>query len=260
MNDRGTLTPDRLFDLHRRVALVTGGDRGLGFAMAAALAGAGATVILAARDADGLMTAATRIREESGATVHVLPADLADRTQAEALVERCVALAGRVDVLLADAGVSVPEPVSSLSDAVWDQTLAINLSATMLLTRAAVVGMTERGWGRIIYVSSTFGEVSAAGRGAYSASKAGLRGLARAAAIDLAPNGITVNCIAPGPFETDMTARTAAGTHEQFARATALGRWGQPAELAGPILLLASDAGSYITGTTLFVDGGYTAR
>jgi NAD(P)-dependent dehydrogenase (short-subunit alcohol dehydrogenase family) len=250
-----------IFDLTGRVALVTGGHRGLGYAMAHALAEAGANLVLASRDEDAMHRAAETIESATGATVFVIPCDLSERGQAETLLAAAEECAGHVDILLNNAGVSIPEPVALVADSVWDETIAVNLTAAMELTRAAVPAMTERGWGRIIHISSTFGEVSAPMRASYSASKAGLRGLARASALDLGQHGITVNCIAPGPFATDMSARTTQGAARQaYADMTALGRWGEPRELGGPVLLLASDAGSYITGTTLFVDGGYTSR
>jgi NAD(P)-dependent dehydrogenase (short-subunit alcohol dehydrogenase family) len=251
-----------LFDLAGRTALVTGGDRGLGFAMASALARYGARVVLVARDRERLHAAAERLRPEATAEIAVRAADLTDRTAIGDLVAEIERTIAPVDILLADAGVSEPQPVVEISDDAWDRTLAVNLSAAMACTRAVAPGMSARGWGRIIFISSTFGEVSMPGRAAYSASKSALRGLARGAALDLGAAGVTVNCIAPGPFLTEMTDRVAAdeSVRRRFADMTALGRWGDPSELAGPVLLLASDAGSYITGTTLFVDGGYTAR
>ena len=126
--------------------------------------------------------------------------------------------------------------------------------------RSFEFGKKDRGWGRIIHISSMFGIVSKAGRNAYSASKAALIGFARATALDLGPFGVTVNCIAPGPFLTDLPASLLSEAEKQsLADRTALGRWGNPEELIGPVLLLASDAGSYITGETLVVDGGFTA-
>ena len=131
----------------------------------------------------------------------------------------------------------------------------------MALTRALVPGMKERRWGRVIYTSSVMGLGSKEGRGAYSATKSALLGLARAAALDLGPFGITVNCIAPGPFATELPMSVLSPEEQRaFAQRTALGRWGQPEELAGPALLLASDAGSYITGAVLLVDGGILCR
>jgi NAD(P)-dependent dehydrogenase (short-subunit alcohol dehydrogenase family) len=139
--------------------------------------------------------------------------------------------------------------------------MEINLRSVMALTRALAPQMKARRWGRVIHISSVMAFVSNPGRSGYSTSKSALLGMARGMAHDLGPFGITVNCIAPGPFLTDLPGRLLSDAEkEKFAKMTALGRWGDPKELVGPALLLASDAGSYITGATLVVDGGYLAR
>jgi len=139
--------------------------------------------------------------------------------------------------------------------------MEINLNSIMVLTRALVPQMKSHGWGRVIHISSVMGFISKEGRNAYSATKAALIGLARANALDLGRYGITVNCIAPGPFLTDLPGRLLSETEKQeFAKVTALGRWAEPKELVGPVVLLASDAGGYITGETLVVDGGWLCR
>jgi NAD(P)-dependent dehydrogenase (short-subunit alcohol dehydrogenase family) len=131
----------------------------------------------------------------------------------------------------------------------------------MTLTRALTPGMKERRWGRVVHISSIMGYVSKEGRNIYSATKTALIGLARSEALDLGPYNVTVNCLAPGPFLTDLPAKMLSEAEKQeFARRTALGRWGDPKELVGPALFLASDAASYVTGTTLVIDGGYIAR
>jgi NAD(P)-dependent dehydrogenase (short-subunit alcohol dehydrogenase family) len=248
------------FDLSKRVALVTGGSRGLGLAMARGLAAAGATTVLVARSESELAEAKASLSEVGG-SVHTLVCDVSDRDAVGDMVQRAIQAAGGVDILLHDAGVSHPQAVDEIDDATWDAVIDLDLTSAMTLTRAVVPGMRAKGHGRIIFVSSTFGEVSVPGRASYSAAKAGLRGFARGAALDLGPSGITVNCIAPGPFLTAMTKVTISEAGRQaFSDATALGRWGEPSELAGAAVLLASDAGSYITGSTLFVDGGYTAK
>jgi NAD(P)-dependent dehydrogenase (short-subunit alcohol dehydrogenase family) len=168
---------------------------------------------------------------------------------------------GRVDILINNAGTNIPQPIDQIRDADWDQVMEINLNSIMILTRALVPQMKERRWGRIIHISSVMGFVSKEGRDAYSVTKSALIGLARANALDLGAYGITANCIAPGPFLTDLPGRLLSDEEKKsFARTTALGRWGDPNELIGPILLLATEAGSYITGETLVVDGGFLAR
>src|SRR5262249_42327914 len=148
-----------------------------------------------------------------------------------------------------------------IRDEDWDRVMEINLHSIMALTRALTPQMRERRWGRIIHISSIMGLASKEGRGAYSATKAALIGMARATALELGRHGITVNCIAPGPFLTDLPGRLLSPEDKKaMSDMTALGRWGKPEELVGPMLLLASNAGSYITGETLVVDGGYMAR
>ena len=250
-----------IFDLSGRVALVTGGSKGLGKAMAGALAQAGAEVILASRHENELQAAAAEIRGRAHVRVEYAVADLAVRDQVRRLADTAVQRMGKIDILFANAGDNRPQPIDQLRDEDWDEVLELNLSGCMALTRALVPGMKERRWGRVIYTSSVMGLGSKEGRGAYSATKSALLGLARAAALDLGPFGITVNCIAPGPFATELPMSVLSPEEQRaFAQRTALGRWGQPEELAGPALLLASDAGSYITGAVLLVDGGILCR
>jgi NAD(P)-dependent dehydrogenase (short-subunit alcohol dehydrogenase family) len=168
---------------------------------------------------------------------------------------------GKVDILINNAGTNVPQTVDEITDAEWDRIMEINLSSIMALTRAVVPQMKPRKWGRIIHITSIMAFVSNSGRNIYSATKAALVGMARSSALDLGAYGITVNCIAPGPFLTDLPASVLSKEEqERFAKMTALGRWADPQELVGTALLMASDAGSYITGSTFIVDGGYTAR
>jgi NAD(P)-dependent dehydrogenase (short-subunit alcohol dehydrogenase family) len=203
----------QLFDLTGRVALVTGGSKGLG------------------------------------------------RDDVRRLADRAIAEMGRVDILVNNAGSNNPQPIDAIRDEDWDQLVELNLNSCMALTRALVGPMKERRWGRIIHISSIMAYTSAPGRNAYSATKSALTGLARASANDLGDYGITVNCLAPGPFLTDLPASLLSEEQRAaFARRTVLGRWGRPEELVGPALLLASEAGSYITGTTLIVDGGALIR
>jgi NAD(P)-dependent dehydrogenase (short-subunit alcohol dehydrogenase family) len=251
----------QLFDLSGRVALVTGGSKGLGKAMARGFAAAGADVVIASRHEDELRAASAEIREGTDARAAYVVADLGRRDDARRLADEALAAFGRVDILVNNAGSNTPQPIDEIRDEDWDRLVELNLNSCMALTRALAGPMKQRRWGRILHVSSIMGLTSAPGRSAYSATKSALIGLTRAGANDLGPFGVTVNCLAPGPFLTDLPARFF--TEEQraaFAERTALGRWGQPEELVGPALFLASEAGSYVTGATLVVDGGTLAK
>jgi NAD(P)-dependent dehydrogenase (short-subunit alcohol dehydrogenase family) len=251
----------RLFDLAGRCALVTGGSRGLGKAMARGLVEAGADVAISSRHEDELNAALGDILAGTPRRGCAIVADLAKRNEVDRLAREALERLGKIDILINNAGSNVPQPIDQIKDDDWDLLIEVHLRAAMALSRAVAPGMKVRRWGRIIHISSTFAFVSKAGRNAYSAAKTALRGLARPMALDLGPYGITVNCIAPGPFLTDLPmSLLSEAERQQFADHTALGRWGQPDELIGPMLLLASDAGAYITGTTIVVDGGYLTR
>ena len=253
--------PTSLFDLTGKTALVTGGSKGLGQAMARAFAEHGADVFICSRHENELKAAATEIGEGLERPVEWAVADLADPAQAESLAEEARKRLGHVDILVNNAGTNAPQPIDEVSDENWATMMELNLTSAMRLTRALVPPMKERKWGRVIHVSSVLGLGGKEGRNGYCASKAGLIGLARASALDLGPFGITVNCIAPGPFLTDLPGRLLSDEQKRhFAERTALGRWGRPEELMGPALLLASEAGSYITGSVLSVDGGCLIR
>jgi NAD(P)-dependent dehydrogenase (short-subunit alcohol dehydrogenase family) len=250
-----------IFDLSGRSALVTGGSKGLGRAMANAFAQAGASVMISSRHDNELKTAADAIHGATGGRVECCVADMTRRDNVLHLAETALRTLGQVDILVNNAGANVPQAIDQIRDEDWDRLMELNLTSCMSLSRAVAPGMKERRWGRIIHVSSVMGLGSVAGRSAYSATKSALLGFARAGALDLGPYGITVNCIAPGPFATDlaMTVFTQP-QRDAFAARTALGRWGEPEELVGPALLLASEAGSYITGSVLTVDGGTLAK
>lgn len=254
------MLPD-LFNLTGKVALVTGGSKGLGKAMARALAEAGAEVVISSRHEAELRPALDDILRDTGRRGRYFVADLSQRPEAERLARATLEAMGRVDILVNNAGSNTPQAIDAIKDEDWDRILELNLSSVMALTRALVPQMKARRWGRVIHIASVMAVISKAGRNAYSATKAALCGLARASALDLGAHGVTVNCIAPGPFLTDLPGRLLSDAEKaEFAATTALGRWAEPAELAGPVLLLASDAGGYITGATLVVDGGMIIR
>jgi NAD(P)-dependent dehydrogenase (short-subunit alcohol dehydrogenase family) len=250
-----------LFDLTGKVALVTGGSKGLGRAMARGLAEAGADVVIASRHEDELRSALAEILQGTSRRGRYFVVDLSKRAAAGRLAAQALEAMGRIDILINNAGSNRPQAIDAISDATWDEILELNLGSVMALTRAVVADMKKRRWGRVIHISSIMAFVSKEKRNAYSATKAALLGLARASALDLGEYGITVNCLAPGPFLTDLPASVLSeAEYKAFADRTALGRWGDPKELVGPALLLASDAGSYITGQALVIDGGYMAR
>lgn len=247
----------RGFDLDGRVALVTGGSKGLGKAMSRALAQAGADIVICSRKEAELAAALPEILEGTGRQGAYFVADLEQRGEADRLAKLALDRFGKVDILINNAGTNHPQAIDQITDAVWDKLLALNLTSVMEMTRALAPQMKANQWGRVIHISSIMGLASKEGRNAYSATKAALLGLAAASALDLGAYNITVNCLAPGPFMTDLPMNMLSPTEkETFANRTAIGRWGQPEELMGPALLLASEAGSYITGTVLLVDGG----
>jgi NAD(P)-dependent dehydrogenase (short-subunit alcohol dehydrogenase family) len=253
--------PTDLFDLGGRVALVTGGSKGLGKVMARAFAEAGADVVISSRHDDELQAAAAEVGQGTGVRVGLVVADLGRRGEAERLADESVRAMGKVDILVNNAGSNIPQPIDEVRDEDWDRIVQLNLTSCMALSRALARGMKERRWGRIIHVSSVLGLTGKAGRSSYSATKSGLIGLTRSSALDLGPFGITVNCIAPGPFLTDLPMRILSEAEKgQFAARTALGRWGEPREISGPALMLASEAGSFVTGSVLLVDGGVLAN
>jgi len=249
------------FDLSGRSALVTGAGRGLGKEMARVLAQAGAEIAICSRTESQIRASAKELARETGSRVEPLVADVAKRPDAERVVRETIARLGKVDILISNAGWNIPQAVESIRDEDWDMLVELNVTSSMVLSRAVAPAMKERRWGRIIYTSSVMAFASTGDRVAYSTTKAALHGMVKANALHLGQFGITVNCLAPGPFATEMPMTILSDQQKQsFAARTAVGRWGEPVELAPAALLLASDAGSYITGSVLVVDGGVTAR
>jgi NAD(P)-dependent dehydrogenase (short-subunit alcohol dehydrogenase family) len=257
-------SPTSLFDLSGRVALVTGASSGLGVTFANALADAGADLVLAARRTERLDDLATSIADRTGRTALPVACDVTDPEQVEAAVQTAVSTLGRLDVTVANAG-SVPEGLSmpeKLPPALWKQSIDVNLTGTWLTCQSSGRAMLRQGSGSIVVISSYTG---LAGMPhfppAYQASKAALLNVTQALAASWADRGVRVNAICPGWFPTEMTdAVLAAPMWRGRCEAQApLGRMGEPSELIGPLLLLASDAGSYMTGSVLAVDGGTTA-
>jgi NAD(P)-dependent dehydrogenase (short-subunit alcohol dehydrogenase family) len=248
------------FDLTGRVALVTGGSKGHGLAMARGLARAGADVVISSRHENELKPALDSLLA-TGRKGHFVVADMTKREDVVRLAAEAQRRMGKVDILINNAGSNTPQTTDAITDAAWDNVMELNLNSVMALTRALIPGMKDRRWGRVVHISSIMAFHSKEGRSAYSATKAALVGMARAEALELGPFGVTVNCLAPGPFLTDLPRSVLSPAEQEvFAKRTAVGRWGDPDELAGPVLLLASDAGAYITGQTLVVDGGFMCR
>jgi NAD(P)-dependent dehydrogenase (short-subunit alcohol dehydrogenase family) len=248
-----------LFDLGGQVALVTGASKGLGRAMSIGLAKAGAAVALCARDEAGLD--ATRAAVEGhGARAARFTMDVLSGESVRAAVAAALEAFGRIDILVNNAGVNVRKPALELSEQEWDRVLDTNLKGYFLVAQAVGAHMVARGRGKVINMSSIFGTVGMNNQLAYAASKGGVEMLTKVMAIEWAKQGVTVNAIAPTYFETPLVA-TLRNDPERFRfinERTPMGRWGQPEELEGTLVYLASRASDFVTGQTVYVDGGWT--
>jgi len=241
-----------MFDLTGKTALITGASGGIGAAAARALHARGATVALAARRAEALQALA----DELGARAHVIPCDLSDPAAVDALPKAAAAAMGSVDILVNNAGVTRDNLFMRMSDAEWDAVIAVNLTAAFRLSRGVLRGMMKARWGRIVSITSIVGATGNPGQGNYAASKAGLTGMSKALAAEVASRGVTVNCVAPGFVETDMTAALTPAQTEKLLSAIPSGRMGASEEIAAAVVYLASPEAAYVTGQTLHVNGG----
>lgn len=252
-----------LFDLTNRVAIVTGAARGLGRTLSLGLAAQGARVVAADIDDAGVRATADAIRAAGGAALSAA-VDVADAGACDALIQLAVAEFGRIDILVNDAAIDIVEPIEEITADGWDTVIAVDLSGVLYMSRAVVRQMLAAGTGgSIINISSIASTAAIPGLGSYSAAKSGVNQLTRVMAIELAQEGIRVNAIAPGYLENVMQGlgneHAKPETEQRIRSRTAMGRRAQLSELVGPVVFLASDAASYVTGAILFVDGGYTA-
>ena len=247
--------------LDGKIAVITGASRGLGKAMALALGEAGASLAMVSRDAVALEQAVAEVRAR-GAEAEGFPADVSQEDQVSALRERVIARFGKVHILINNAGINIRKPVTEFTLEEWRRVLDTNLTGAFLMVRAFLPHMRGHGYGRIINVTSTLSHVGLPLRTAYASSKAGLLGFTRALALELAPEGITVVGISPGPFATDINRpllEDPAVSREFIARVP-LGRWGRVEEVGRLAVYLCSEEAAYITGSDILIDGGWCAQ
>jgi len=242
--------------LSGRVALVTGSTRGIGRAIAQQLAACGATVVVTGRDESRAIEVAAEIASATGATVHGMGVDISDAAQGAAVVERVEKELGKLDILVNNAGLTRDNLIMRLKDEDWDDVINANLRGAFLTCRAASRGMMKRRWGRIINIASVVGLTGNKGQSNYAASKAGLIGLTKSIAKELASRNVLANVIAPGFVETDMTAAMTPEAKATLSGGIPLERLGTPQDIAGMVAVLASDLAAYITGQVIVVDGG----
>jgi NAD(P)-dependent dehydrogenase (short-subunit alcohol dehydrogenase family) len=253
------MTGASLFDLTGKVALVTGASKGLGSAIAVGLAKAGARLALCARSREGLAETRAAV-EAAGGEARTFEMDVLSRASVRDAVSAAVAEMGRIDILVNNAGVNVRKPTLELAEEEWDRVVDTNLKGYFLVAQAVGAHMVARRSGKVVNVSSIFGAVGMNSQLAYAASKGGVVQLTKVMAIEWAPHGVTVNAVGPTYFETPLVAalRNDPERFQFINERTPMGRWGQPEELVGTIVYLAAPASDFVTGQTVYVDGGWT--
>ncbi len=250
------------FHLDGKSAIITGGSKGLGLAMAKGLASAGANIMLVNRNHEEGVQAANELREGYGIKAISFAADITVQRQTEEMINKGIEAFGKIDILINSAGINIRGAIDEVSPEDFKKVLDVNVNGSWLCSRAVTPHMKKNKSGRIINLASTLGLVGLSNRTPYTSSKGAVVQMTRALAIELAPFNILVNAICPGPFLTEMNLPIAESeeTKKFIIGATALGRWGELREIQGVAIFLASDASSYVTGSMLVVDGGWTAK
>lgn len=251
-----------MFDLTGQYAVVTGGSRGLGREMATALAECGAEVLICSRRGVEAEETAAKISAETGRRVRGIEADVTVPEDVGRLVEAALGEAGRIDILINNAGSGLRKPLLELADEEWSRIIRVCLDAPFFVARAVAPRMLKAGFGRIINISSSLGAIALPERGPYCAAKGGLLQLTKVMALEWASGGVTVNAICPGPFRTPYNLRLQENPelYESYLNLIPQHRWGDLHEIRGAAVFLASKEASFVTGTALYVDGGWTAH
>lgn len=262
LNDNTIKTVFDLFSLNGRRALITGGAKGLGRVMSEALAEAGADVAIASRTLSDCQQAAEEIAAVTGRCAAAFQADVTSAADIERLKTEIESSFGPIDILVNNAGINIRGAIGDLRESDWDAVMDANVKGPFLCSKAFGAGMAERGWGRVINLGSIMSVISLAGRSPYASSKAAIIGLTKTLALEWATQGVTVNAICPGPFATEMNRQLLndPAKYKDFVSRIPMGRWGDLHEIAGAAVFLASDAAAFVTGSSLFVDGGWTAQ